>query len=236
MELSEIVPWGRSMDEYRRMFGLKDSDLKLKILGCGDGPSSFNCEMTKLGYKVISIDPVYVFTRAQIEKRINESFEKVVSQAEINSGDYVWNEFRNADGMGQTRLCAMKKFLDDFDKGLSEKRYLPEKLPSLSFEGEHFDLSLCSHFLFLYSEQLSIHFHIESIKEMLRVSFETRIFPLLNLKNQLSPYLETVCDFFNNHGYNAEIIPVAYEFQRGADKMLKIARRKQAVKPPAGVF
>ena len=44
-KLDQIVPWGRSFDEYVRMFGLTDLDLGKTILGCGDGPASFNATM-----------------------------------------------------------------------------------------------------------------------------------------------------------------------------------------------
>ena len=47
--LSDIVPWGRSYDEYLRMFGLGDAELRLRILGCADGPASFNAEGTRRG-------------------------------------------------------------------------------------------------------------------------------------------------------------------------------------------
>jgi len=40
----DIKPWGRSFEEYVRMFSLTPPDLKRKILGCGDGPASFNAE------------------------------------------------------------------------------------------------------------------------------------------------------------------------------------------------
>ena len=59
--LEQIVPWGRSLDEYVRMFSLTDEDLNLKILGCGDGPASFNSVMHKNGKRVISIDPYRLF-------------------------------------------------------------------------------------------------------------------------------------------------------------------------------
>jgi hypothetical protein len=45
MKLSEIVPWGRSLAEYQLMFALAEIDLPQKILGCGDGPVSFNFEL-----------------------------------------------------------------------------------------------------------------------------------------------------------------------------------------------
>ena len=53
MKLSEVIPWGRSFDEYRRMFALSDDDLAGRILGCGDGPASFDAEATKKGHAVV---------------------------------------------------------------------------------------------------------------------------------------------------------------------------------------
>jgi hypothetical protein len=34
--LQQVVPWGRSFDEYRAMFALTDVDLEGRIFGCGD--------------------------------------------------------------------------------------------------------------------------------------------------------------------------------------------------------
>jgi hypothetical protein len=62
MKLSEVIPWGRSFDEYRLMFGLSERDLAGRILGCGDGPACFNAEATDKGYTVISCDPIYAFS------------------------------------------------------------------------------------------------------------------------------------------------------------------------------
>jgi len=38
------------------MFGLTDTDLEGRILGCADGPASFNAEATRKGIRVISCD------------------------------------------------------------------------------------------------------------------------------------------------------------------------------------
>jgi hypothetical protein len=70
MKLEEVVPWGRNLAEYRSMFSLSATDLNAKILGCGDGPASFNAEMTELGHSVVSIDPIYQFSTEQIEQRV----------------------------------------------------------------------------------------------------------------------------------------------------------------------
>lgn len=56
------------------------------------------------------------------------------------------------------------------------------ELPKLDFEESLFDLALCSHFLFFYSEQLNYEFHLASVKELLRIAVEVLIFPLLDVK------------------------------------------------------
>ena len=66
LKLENVIPWGRSLEEYVRMFNLTPEDLKLAILDCAGGPASFNAEMTGQGYNVISCDPVYHFTADEI--------------------------------------------------------------------------------------------------------------------------------------------------------------------------
>jgi hypothetical protein len=41
-EVGKTLLWGRSLDEYKLMFRLSETDMKSKILGCGVGPASFN--------------------------------------------------------------------------------------------------------------------------------------------------------------------------------------------------
>ncbi len=222
MKLDEVVPWGRTLEEYKSMFSLSETDLSTKMLGCGDGPASFNAEMTKLGHSVVSIDPVYQFSGEQIEQRVRATYEQVISQVKQNSHNYIWKNFQDADELGKARLGAMEKFLLDYGAGKVSERYLYQSLPSLNFSDSQFDLCVCSHLLFLYSEQLPLDFHIASIHELLRVASEIRIFPLLKLNGEISPYLELVMKDLSEKGYSAEVETVAYEFQKGGNQMLKI--------------
>ncbi len=64
--LEQIVPWGRSFGEYVRMFALTEADLEKRILGCGDGPASFNAAMFRRGRRVVSVDPLYGFSAEQV--------------------------------------------------------------------------------------------------------------------------------------------------------------------------
>jgi hypothetical protein len=68
--LDQVVPWGRSFGEYRRMFALTEKDLTIRIVGCGDGPASFNAEAARRGTRVVSCDPIYRFEKSEIQKRI----------------------------------------------------------------------------------------------------------------------------------------------------------------------
>ena len=224
MKLDEVVPWGRTLEEYRSMFSLSETDLNRKILGCGDGPASFNAEMTELGHSVVSIDPVYRFSAEQIERRVRATYEQVISQVKQNHQNYIWKNFQNADELGKARLSAMEKFLSDYEAGKASQRYLDQSLPNLEFSDEQFELCLCSHLLFLYSEQLSLDFHLASIHELLRVASEVRIFPLLKLNGEVSPYLKPVIEDLSNQGYSAQVQTVAYEFQKGGNQMLKISQ------------
>src|ERR1041384_3411481 len=82
--LAEVVPWGRSFDEYCRMFALSSDDLHRRILGCADGPASFNAESTTSGLSVVSCDPLYMFTTEQIGRRIAETCDIIIEQTRRN--------------------------------------------------------------------------------------------------------------------------------------------------------
>jgi hypothetical protein len=220
--LNKVVPWGRSYQEYLAMFALSDADLQLRILGCGDGPASFNAELTQRGGKIISIDPIYQFDTVQINNRIAETYEIVLEQLRQNQQDYLWETIPSVDALGQIRMPAMQLFLQDYETGKSNGRYISGELPSLPFANGQFDLALSSHFLFLYSEHLAAEFHLQALQEMLRVAREVRVFPLLTLKGQTSPYLKPILESLKNQGVCYEIRRVAYQFQRGANEMLVI--------------
>lgn len=224
MQLKEVVPWGRTLAEYQMMFGLDLAQIRLdaQILGCGDGPASFNAEMAAQGYSVVSIDPIYQFSAQQIRQRVQETYEPVISQVKQNPDRYVWSNFRNADELGQARLAAMERFLLDYEAGRAAGRYRHQALPCLDFADRQFELCLCSHLLFLYSDQLSLEFHRAAIAELLRVAQEVRIFPLLKLDGKLSPYVETVIHKLSEPGFEVQVQTVAYEFQKGGNQMLRV--------------
>ena len=225
VKLEKVVPFGRSLDEYIKMFDLSSEDLQKRILGAGDGPASFNAEGTAKGYKITSIDPIYQFDGAEIKQRFDAVVDNIIGQVIATPNNWVWNYHKNPQDLKANRIKALERFLRDYDRGKQEGRYLAQELPNLDLSDRSYDLALCSHFLFLYSEQLDRDFHIAAIEEMLRVSSEVRIFPLLTLMQETSPYLDFVMDRFNNLGYLVSIVKVPYELQPGANKMLVIKQK-----------
>jgi len=221
MELENVVPWGRSLSEYKVMFSLSDSDFDKKILGCGDGPACFNAELSKTGGNVISIDPIYQFDAEQIRSRIEKVYPQIMEQMSNNKDDYVWNNICNVEELGKVRMDAMKMFLNDYEAGKESGRYITASLPKLPFEDKMFELALCSHYLFLYSEHVNQKQHISSMRELCRVANEVRVYPLLSIdNNKQSKHLEPVLSALSDSGISATLVPVEYEFQRGAAEML----------------
>ncbi len=223
MELSEVVPWGRSLNEYKEMFSLTDSDLKKRILGCGDGPACFNAELSKVANNIVSTDPIYQFSAKEISSRIDEVYPQVMEQVAKNRNDYVWKSIANVEAMGKVRMDAMQAFLNDYEHGIKSGRYINASLPTLPFKDTEFELALCSHYLFLYSEHVNQEQHILSMKELCRVASEVRVYPLLSIgNNQVSPHLKPVILALKESGFNAYLVPVKYEFQKGATEMLVV--------------
>lgn len=222
--LDEVVPWGRSYDEYVAMFGLGSTELAGCILGCADGPASFNAEGTARGGRVVSIDPLYQLSESVIRTRIEDTREQILAGARANRESYVWTRIRSIEELRERRTQAMERFLDDYPAGLDEGRYRTAELPVLPFADQSFDLALCSHFLFTYSEILSEDFHFASLGEMCRVAREARVFPLLNSEGDRSPHLDPLWRRLVDRGYAPQIRTVPYEFQRGGNEMLVVAR------------
>jgi len=224
--INEAYPWGRSFDEYRRMFNLTEEDLAGRIVGCADGPAAFNAGMRRRGKRVISCDPLYAFTGGEIRDRIAVTATRLVAMARESGDRFVWDRIQSPEELGRVRMTAMEQFLADYDSGRAEGRYLDRSLPSLGFPDGSFDLAICSHFLFLYSPILSLNLHQQAIEAMCAVAEEVRIFPLLTFNSDPSPYVEPVMTALRSAGRIASIERVTYEFQKGGNEMLRIHPRR----------
>lgn len=222
-KLNSVVPWGRNMDEYTAMFRLSPEDMSKKIAGFGDGPASFNYEAAQKGYSVTSFDPIYQFSKTELQQRIEEVRITVMQQTRENADNYIWTNIKSPDELENMRMSAMRLFLEDYERGKAEKRYVYHSLPDrLPVDENTFDIGLSSHFLLMYTG-LGYDFHIRAMTEMLRVCREIRIFPILDLDAKETELAARVIEYFKNN-YRAQIIKTEYEFQKGGDKLLTVKK------------
>src|SRR6185436_11260 len=204
------------------MFNLSPASLNQSILGVGDGPASFNAEMFALGKSVVSVDPLYIFRAAEIEKQFYSVVDNIIAQIQTTPEDWVWSYHTSPEHLKENRIKTLKTFISDYEKGKAAGRYLVGELPRLDFQENQFELALCSHFLFLYSDHFTYEFHRASILEMLRVASEVRLFPLLTLALKRSPYVEPLIAELQSAGFSVSVEVGGYELQRGGNEMVRI--------------
>jgi hypothetical protein len=216
VQLDQVVPWGRSFDEYVRMFDLSDADLGSSIIDVAGGPSSFNAELHRRGGRVVSVDPLYQLTADEIRRRVNAARDTMMAQVRQQLDQFTWDFIRSPEHLEQLRLGAMEQFLEDFRPD-TRHRYVAASLPDLSVG--RFDLALCSHFLFLYADRLDEDFHVRSVRSMLSLAPQIRIFPVTDLAGSPPPQLEAV-----RRAFATRVVRVPYEFLRGANQMLVVTR------------
>lgn len=217
-----IVPWGRSFDEYLDMFNLSEEDLTRDIVGVGDGPASFNSLMHQRGTPIISVDPIYRYSEAELRQRIQDTYEDVIAQAHQNQDKFVWTKFSSVDELAEIRMQAMDEFCRDFERGKQRGRYIDASLPNLPFSDKGFDLVLSSHFLFLYSANLNLAFHLNAIKELLRIGSEVRIFPIVDVNSNPSPFVLPIIDQLQKDRIACSVEQVPYHFQKTGNEMLRL--------------
>jgi hypothetical protein len=227
LDLDRIAFIGRTAAEYMMMFGLDKSVLeKGSVLDCPAGPSSFTAEVHRAGFNVTACDILYDVPSKMLVSKGSEDISYVFERFDEVSHLYAWGYYKNKDTVISLRKKALELFAEDFIKGSNEGRYRYAELPRLPFSDNSFSLVLSSHFLFLYGDRLDLDFHKACLKEFLRVcSREVRIFPLTGLDAKPYPPLPDVLDFLRSEDVGAEIREMPFEFQIGANKMLKLTLR-----------
>lgn len=220
----EVLPLGHSFDEYSRIFRLEESDRRKRILGVGDGPASFTAEASRRGWRVTSIDPIYRFSAGEIRRRYGGLIDTVVKTISDTPQDWAWSYHKNPGDLRAHMVGVTREFLRDLAAERRDGRYVAGALPALPFSEGAFDLALCAHLLFLYSDVFDLDFHRRSICEMLRVAGEVRLFPLLTLDLSRSPHLEPLISDLQDRGFLVTVRKVDYELHKGGNEVLVIRR------------
>lgn len=225
MELKDIVLIGRSFDEYCRIFQLDDSLLsKSRVLDAASGVSSFSAEACARGYDLTPADRIYRLTPKDIEETCINGLKEVSDKMPPVLDLYRWDYFPDLSALLEHREKAYRLFLEDFAIH-GTKRYIPTEFPVMPFRGDQFTLSLVSHLLFLYEDQLDHEFHKRMLLELLRVtSGEVRIFPLVNFKGEKSSLVFRLIEDRDFSGAVFEIRKTAYEFIKNGNEVLVVRK------------
>jgi SAM-dependent methyltransferase len=210
----------RSLDEYRRMFALTDTDLAARILDCPGGAASLTAEVNAAGGHATACDPAYELPVAQVRRSTLESLGRAHAYIRANPDEYVWTYFRDPGHHLESRTRSVELFAAD--RTAHPDTYLTAALPTLPFPDKRFDLVLSSHLLFNYADRLDREFHVASLRELARVGGEVRVFPLVPMGMAESPELAPVRAALAAAGLRTTVQPVDYEFQRGGDAMMSI--------------
>jgi hypothetical protein len=223
--ITSPVPWGRTLAEYRAMFALggRDADDGRAVLDVAAGPASFAAERAAAGGRAVACDPLYAAAaEAEIRERLAGARDAVRGLMRAEPGRFVWRTFANVEELVAARSAAAGRFPADLPRGRREGRYVAGALPRLPFADRSFDLALCSHFLFLYSDAFDAAFHRAALAELARVAAEVRVFPLLAMDGRPSPHLAAAVEGLRAAGHRVARERVAYEVQRGGDEMLLV--------------
>lgn len=223
-DIGEYLISARSFEEYTAMFALTPEDLEGRILDCPGGGSGFTAGANAAGAKATAADPVYARPPEVLAAHVLHETERGSAHTIAGSDRYVWDYY--GDAAGHLHVRAASALVFGRDLLAHPERYVAGSLPDLPFDDGEFDLVLSSHFLFTYADRLDARDHRLALIELLRVARgEVRIFPLLDLGgHSQQALLQQVIGELTGLGVRCTIRRSDYEFQRGGNEMLVLAR------------
>jgi SAM-dependent methyltransferase len=210
------------------MFGLTARDLATaSVLDCCAGGASFAAELAAErggvpGARVVAVDPVYATDRLDLATRVEAALHDGDRIIEAHADRFEWNWYGTPERRKTIRRAAAHRFLSDF--AAHPGRYLAAALPRLPFPVGSFDLVLCSHALFTWSDRFDAAWHRAALDELVRVSrHEVRIYPLVVQGTGRSvDFLDDLRSHLHGAGHRTQLTRVPYRFQRMAHEMLVV--------------
>lgn len=224
---SEVLVTAREAQEYRAFFALTDADLAGRVLDCCAGASSFTATVNHRGGRAVALDPAYSLHADELERAARRSLIETEAMISAHPDSFVWDWHLSPASHAARRRRSLGAFLTDYAR--RPGTYVAGALPRLPFADDAFDLALCSHLLFTWSDELDAGWHTAALLELLRVAPEVRVFPLVTAgTGEPVPFLGHVLRRLADHGHTASTAEVTYRFQRGATTMLRLTRHRGA--------
>lgn len=218
----------RTEDEYLAMFDLDMAALSgRRVLDCPGGAAAFVAAAARAGVRATAVDPVYAGDREELIGHARAEAHRGNAYVRANAHRFVWEHFADPADHDRRRREAVERFAADLRS--APHRYVAASLPTLPFADGHFDLALTSHLLFSYDDRLDLGFHLRAIRELLRVANHVRVFPTHSMRFERSSLVEPVIGSLSGEGVDIEARRSPYEFQRGGDELLLLARRGRPI-------
>lgn len=218
--IDKIVITPRTLYDYRNMFLLTDDDLVAgPILDCPAGASPFGAQVRARGGTAVSADLAYQLPRPELEAKIRSDLANLWAWVDANLDVADWSYLGSPDSLMAQWEVAVDLFLADYaNDGV---RYLTVTLPTLPFPDKHFSLVVSSHGLFTFPQFLTFETHLDSLRELVRVSAgEARVFPLADTTATIYPRLGELRDALLADGIRSEVRKAACAYNKGCDQML----------------
>lgn len=214
----------RSFEEYEAFFDLTPADLDHRILDCGSGASGFAAEAKRRGARVTAVDPAYGWPPEALVSEAHDAVAQGDAVVAAHAERFTWTWYGSPERRAALRRDALAVFAADLQA--SPATYVAGALPELPFPDDAFDLALCSHLLFTWSDELDEEWHGRAFAELLRVARQVRVFPLVNQgTGRPVTFLPHLLGGLGHMGHAVEIVSVPYAFQVDAGEMLTITRR-----------
>ncbi|PWK07415.1 SAM-dependent methyltransferase [Tumebacillus permanentifrigoris] len=228
-DLKHVVFVGRTWRDYSQMFNLTEADLRGRnVLDCPGGAASFTMTARDRGFDVTACDIAYHFSPAELLPKGLSDLETVRQLVDAHPNAAAMREkFPHFANMVNEMTETLHETVADMQKHGYGTRYVPGSLPNLPFTDQQFDLTLSGNLLFVYSDQLGLEFHLEATRELMRVTREEiRLFPLISLNQQVSPFLPAVLELAEAEGWGHEQVRTSYDLLEQGTQMLVLRRSK----------
>ncbi|MEK8126367.1 methylase [Paenibacillus filicis] len=219
----------RSFEEYRRMFALELELLQAgPVLDVASGASSFVAEACSLGCDARAADPMYALGPVSIEEHGHKEIAVSTSKLEALREQYDWSYYGSLEQHRLGREASLNRFITHYRASQGTGIYTRALLPELPYPDAAFSLVLVSHFLFLYDGQFDRTFHLNAVRELLRVCSkegEVRIYPLSSLRSERYPHLDELLAELAEEGVQASILESDLPFIPGSKNVLRLTYR-----------
>ncbi|USZ67527.1 class I SAM-dependent methyltransferase [Halorussus salilacus] len=222
--IDDVAFIGRTVREYERMFDLDLGEWTGKsVLDCPGGACAFVPVANGRGIDAVGADVLYDTPPERLREKCEADVDAAIAGFDGVEDQFVWSFYDDVADVRDHWTAAYRTFVPDYAEWFDSDRYVHAELPDLPFADDSFSLVLSAHLMFLYSDDLSHEFHAESLRELARVADEeVRIYPLARFDGQEYPRLDELREMLADEGYATERRSVSFEFQRGADEMLRI--------------